>query len=132
MKTLIESIEARIASEGYQTYFVHVPDTPVYPYVMLWTGSGQLEPETLAGGRDLRDSLGVTMVSTFALGVLEMSKIVREALIGFRPVSESWNVAAMREPYDSQTVQPDRDVSLPGKGYPFFGVDLYELDGTPK
>lgn len=132
MKTLIESIEARLASEGYGTYFVSVPDAPAYPYVLLWTGSGRLEASTLAGTRDLRDSLGVTMVSTFALGVLEMSKIVRDALVGFAPASDAWDVAEFREPYDSQVVQPDRDVALPGSGYPFYAVDLYALDGTPK
>jgi len=132
MKTLIQSVQAHLQGEGYETYFVSVPDAPVYPYVFLWTSSGQLEASTLAGTRDLRDSLGVTMVSTFALGVLEMSKIVRAALVGFAPASDTWSVAEFREPYDSQNVAVDRDVSLPGKGFPFYGVDLYALDGTPK
>jgi len=132
VKTLIESIKARLEAEGYGTYFINVPDAPKYPYVLLWTGSGQLEVGPMDGTRDLRDTLGVTMVSTFALGVLEMSKIVRAALVGFAPASDTWSVAEFREPYDSQDIQPDKDVSLPEKGYPFFGVDLYALDGTPK
>ena len=132
MRALIDSLKARIATATpYAAYFGEVDGTPDYPYVLLWTSTGQLEQHTLAGAADLSDRLGVTMVATTSEGVLSMSKHVRAALVGFKPDSDTWSVAALREPYDSQPIDRDRDVSLPNHGYPCFAVDLYRLHGTP-
>lgn len=133
MKTLIDSLKAQVESETAATcYFVSVPDDPTYPYVLLWTSAGALESSDLSGVRDLADRLGVTMVDTTANNVLVLAPQVRAALVGYTPDSDTWNVEWFREPYDSRPVERDRDVAIPGHGYPHFGVDMYRLYGTPK
>ena len=133
MRKLIDALKAHITeTTPYTAYFGEVDDTPNYPYVLLWTSTGQLEENTLAGDRDLSDRLGVTMVATTGEGVLAMSVHVRRALVGFAPESDQWLVEAFRPPFDSQPIDRDRDVALPNHGYPSFAVDLYRLDGVPK
>jgi hypothetical protein len=133
MRALIDSLKDRIAAETvYTAYFGEVTGTPDYPYVLFWTSTGQLEANTLAGNRDLSDRLGVTMVATTGEGVLSMSVRVRRALVGFAPVSDQWLVEKLRDPFDSQPIDYDKDVALPNHGYPAFAVDLYRLQGTTK
>lgn len=133
MKTLIGSIKARISAEtGATAYFVSVPESPSYPYVLLWTSAGSLEQNTLGGDKDLADRLGVTMVDTTANNVLVLAPRVRAALVGFTPASDTWAMEWLREPYDSRPIEYDRDVNIPGRGYPHFGVDMYYLNGTVK
>ena len=133
MRKLIDSLKAQISEVStYPTYFGEVEGTPDYPYVLLWTSTGQLETNTLAGDRDLSDRLGVTMVATTGEGVLSMSTHVRRALVGFSPASDQWVVEELRPPFDSQPIDRDRDVALPNHGYPSFAVDLYRLQGITK
>ena len=133
MKRLIDSLRSHIAAEvGCGTYFTEVDDEqPTFPYVLLWTTAGSLESNTLDGSRDLWDRLGVTMVHTTANNVLVLSQKVRTALTGFTPRSDTWLVEELRPPFDSQPIDRDRDVAVPGVGHPFFAVDLYRLAGTP-
>lgn len=133
MRKLIDALKAHISeTTPYTAYFGEVDDTPNYPYVLLWTSTGQLEANTLAGDRDLSDRLGVTMVATTSEGVLSMSTHVRRSLVGFAPESDQWSVEELRPPFDSQPIDRDRDVALPNYGYPSFAVDLYRLQGTTK
>lgn len=132
MRSIIESLQARISDRTpYTAYFGNVPEAPDYPYVLLWTSAGALESNVLGGLRDLAEPLGVTMVATTPIGTLAMGPHVRDALVGFAPTSATWRVEALRPPYDSRTVQLDRDVILPGRGHPAFAVDMYDLSGTP-
>lgn len=131
MRTLIDSLINQIEAETpYEAHFGEVVGTPDYPYVLLWTSTGRLEQHTLGGDRDLTDRLGVTMVATASTGVLSMAPHVRRALKGFTPDSGQWVMQPLGDPYDSQNVDRDRDVSLPNHGYPAYAVDLYYLDGT--
>ena len=131
MKPLIDSLKTRVQTvTGAECYFVSVPEAPAFPYVLLWTSAGSLEQNTLGGDRDLADRLGVTMVHTTANNVLVLADRVRAALVGFTPVSAAWAMEYLREPYDSRPVEYDRDVALPGNGYPHFAVDMYRLHGT--
>lgn len=133
MKTLIDSLKGHLQEQtGFDVYFGEVTGTPEYPYVLLWTSTGRLEQNTLAGDHDLSDRLGVTMVATTPNNVLTLSSYVRPALKGFTPDSQQWLMEAFRPPFDSQPITSDRDVALPNHGYPFFAVDLYRLNGTPK
>ena len=102
---------------------------PSYPYVLLWTSSGSLMQNTLAGDADLADRLGVTMVHTTANNVLTLAPRVRAALVGFTPDSATWRMEYLREPYDSRPVEYNRDVAIPGHGYPHWAVDMYYLNG---
>lgn len=133
MKLLIDSLKDRVKAEtGVTAYFVSVPESPSYPYVLLWTSSGSLEQNTLGGDADLADRLGVTMVHTTANNVLVLASRVRAALVGFTPVSATWLMEWFRDPYDSRPVEYDRDVPIPGHGYPHWAVDMYRLNGTVK
>lgn len=130
MKTLIESLKGRVKAEtGTAAYFVSVPESPSYPYVLLWTSTGALEQNTLGGDADLADRLGVTMVDTTANNVLVLASRVRAALTGFTPDSDFWLMEWFRDPYDSRPVEYDRDVAIPGHGYPHWAVDMYRLYG---
>lgn len=133
MKALVDSLKARVkAATGATAYFVSVPESPVYPYVLLWTSAGSLEQNTLGGDRDLADRLGVTMVDTTPGNVLVLARKVRSALVGFTPASDTWHVEFLREPYDSRPVQTTQQVDLPHSGAPHFGVDMYHLHGVRK
>jgi len=134
MKRLVDSLRSHITDQvGCGTYFIEVDDEqPAYPYVLLWTSAGSLESNTLDGSRDLWDRLGVTMVHTTSNNVLVLAQKVRAALTGFIPQSDTWLVETLRPPFDSQPIDRDRDVSIPGVGYPSFAVDLYRLAGTAK
>lgn len=132
MRQIIESLQARISDRTpYTAYFGNVPEAPTYPYVLLWSSAGGLETNVLGGVRDLAEPLGVTMVATTPIGTLAMGPHVRDAIVGFVPTSHLWRVDDFRPPYDSRTVQLDRDVILPGRGHPAFAVDMYDLTGTP-
>lgn len=132
MRQVIASIEAQIQAAGYPTHFGEVEQAPTLPYVLLWTSPGLLVDGALDGVRDLHDRLGVTMVATASRLVLDMAPLVRAALVGFMPESDAWLMQELRDPFDSQAVQIDRDVDFPKTGYRFFAVDLYRLDGTRK
>lgn len=134
MKRLIDSLRSHITGQvGCGAYFIEVDDEqPAYPYVLLWTTVGSLESNTLDGSRDLWDRLGVTMVHTTSNNVLVLAQKVRAALTGFTPQSDTWRIEELRPPFDSQPIDRDRDVSIPGVGYPSFAVDLYRLAGTAK
>lgn len=133
MRTLIDSLVDHVVTgpDQYDTYFATAPEAPEYPYVLVWAGAGRLEAETVAESRFLRDRVGVTVVATTPEGALAAAGRVRARLIGFTPDSDSWRVDPLREPYDSRPVERDRDVSIPGHGFPAFVVDMYDLTGTP-
>lgn len=137
MRAAIQSIQAKLAAGdahgGITSYFIDVPPEAdiAYPYVLLWVGSGDPDYVTLSGIQDLRDSLGVTMVATLPESCLDYSRRVRGLLKGFRPESDTWLVNELKV-FDSQTIQPDRDVTLPGTNRnPYFCVDLYRFSGQP-
>lgn len=137
MRKLIQSVQDHLAKGDQHgpitSYFVDVPpeSSIKYPYVLLWTTAGAPQYEVLDGSQDLRDTLGVTMVATLPESCLDYSRRVRALLKGFRPVSDAWLVDEFRV-FDSQTVQPDRDVTIPGTNRPpYFCVDLYRLTGQP-
>lgn len=133
---LLASIKGRIESAGkYVVYEGAVPGDipPAYPYVILWGTTTNHEVTELSGVRDLSDRLGVTMVAGSYKDVLKVASKVRNLLIGFTPVSDTWVVEELRPPYDSRPIEYDRDVQVPPVGgYPFYGVDMYHLYGTPK
>jgi len=133
MRGVIESVTARLASQGVTAYWIEVPDAPTWPYVLLWGSGGRMTTNTLGGDMDdLADRLGVTCVSLSALGVLDLVRITRAALIGWSPTTDALHVQPLGLT-DSQDVQPDRDVRLPNSNrHPYFAVDLYRLVGEPQ
>ena len=132
MKAHIDAIQARLAGGGVVSYFGDVPDLPVFPYVLLWSGAGRRRSETLCGTRDdLSDTLGVTMVAATAPGALIFSETVRALLDDWAPTVPGRHCDELRS-YDSQPVVVDRNITLPDTDrHPAYIVDLYRLSSTP-
>lgn len=135
MKAHIDAMRACIPS-GYETFWVDVPGTPTYPYVLFWASSGNPGSEVPICGPmdDLEALVGVTVVAANPDAVLYMQGIVRDALSpgGRRTRLDVAGRSASLKLSDSRTVQVDRDVTLPGTNrHPAYGVDMYDLHSTP-
>lgn len=135
MRSHIDAIKALIPP-AYKVYFVDVPEAPTYPYVLLWTSAGApgLEESVCGTNADLDAVVGVTHVAVSPEAILAVVPKVRGALQPGDRIKRL-NVAgraAWLKRYDAQTVQVDRDVTLPAPNrHPAYAVDLYRLTSTP-
>lgn len=110
-----------------------VPDTPSYPYIVLW---GDLGDESSGGpdGGSLRDDLSVISLrfrATYAGltfdSVLIMCRNVRAVLSGKIPTVAGRVTGPLRQSA-LMDVQVDRDVTITGSGaHPLFAVDEFAL-----
>jgi hypothetical protein len=128
----IAGIKALLQPYGRSVYFGEAPETPSYPYVLLWASPGLLRADEVDGVQDdLNDLLGVTTVAATSDAVLVAVKRVRGYLLGKRPSVDGRYVQPLRLE-DSQRVKPDRDVTI-GKTntHPSFAVDMYRLISEP-
>ena len=132
MKAHIDAIKALLVSTGYGVYFADVPETPGYPYVLLWCSPGLMVADSLCGVQDVLDEpLGVTTAGANTDATLIAAGVVRAALLGAHPTVAGRFVHELRL-IDSQRVQVDRDVTLPGTNrHPSYGVDVYALKSDP-
>ena len=134
MRAHMEAVKAMLEPLGRDVYLVDVPEgsTLRYPYIILWSTTGRMISETLCGTQsDLDDLLGVTCVGMSPEAVWSVSSLPRGLLLDEAPNVEGRHVAELRL-YDTQSVQADRDVTLPNTNrHPYFGVDLYALRSTP-
>lgn len=134
MKGTIAAIRAALTAASLSNYFADAGTAPVYPYVLLWTGSGTAPVEDSVASRgDFEASLGVTSVAGSPDGVLIVQAAARAALASFATGS---TVVAGRIVWltlqDSRAVQIDRDVTVTATGkHPAYGVDVYRLHSTP-
>lgn len=131
MRAHIDGVRALLLPAGYPVHFIEVPAAATFPYVLLWTSSGRMESEALCDElEDLNDILGVTAVGLTADAVLSAQRKVRPLLSDASPVVPGRSVSLRY--FDSQTVQVDRDVTLPAPNlHPKFGADLYRLRSVP-
>lgn len=122
----------RDRAEKYDEGGVELP--LVYPYLVLWTGSGnQVDTGTLADAdqSDLWDVLRVKAVAAHPDGVRQVQEKVREALLGKTPQVPGRACHPLRL-IESRVPQDDPGVTLPGtQVHPAFGDDLYRLASTP-
>lgn len=132
----IEAIKAALVSLGWQVHFVVVDGTPTYPYVLLWSGSGDpgSEPSLCGPMDDIEAVVGVTVVAGEPAGVLAVQSAVRAVLSpgdARTPLVVAGRSASLKRT-TGQAVQVDRDVKIPGTNTsPAFSVDLYDLHSTP-
>lgn len=137
MRAHIQAIESVISARGYQTFFVDVPESPTYPYVVVWSDAGLPGGDSLAGAEDvLRGRIGVTCVAVEPRAVLSMQAEVRRLVA---PSARLWSRlpvpgrAAFLRLFDTRPVDVDRQVSLTSANRPpAFGVDVFELDSQPE
>ena len=132
MKHIIAEIRALIAEESVTTYFVDVPEKPSFPYVLVWASPGREVTSSLSGDDDhISDIIGLTYVAELPESVLDLAAVVRPLVRRAR--LDLGGFVAWLRPHDSQPVDMDRSVSLPGGGNPAFAVDLLRVisDGQP-
>ena len=132
MKAHIDAIKALLVSTGYDVYFADVPETPDYPYVLLWCSPGLMVADSLRGVQDVLDEpLGVTTVGANTDATLIAAGVARAALLGAHPTVAGRYVHELRLT-DSRPVRIDRDVTLPDTNrHPSYGVDIYALKSDP-
>ena len=115
-----------------RVYMWNVPDTPTYPYVVLWgdlgnESSGGPDGESL---EDVPDVLSLNVRATYAGltgdSVLVYARNVRAALNRKTPVVAGWRPGKLRQAslMDAQT---DTSVTLTGGAHPIFAVDEFAL-----
>ena len=115
-----------------RVYMWNVPDTPAYPYVVLWgdlgnESSGGPDGESL---EDVPDVLALNVRATYAGltgdSVLIVARNVRAALNRKTPVVAGWRPGKLRQSsvMDAQT---DTSVTLTGGAHPIFAVDEFAL-----
>jgi hypothetical protein len=128
----LDAVRVLLAHTGFDVHLVDVPQTPTYPYVLLWCSPGLLVAETLDGAQTLLDDqLGVTTVADTAEGAFAAAKRVRDALNGRAPDVPGRHTERL-ELRDARPVAPDRDVTIEATGrHPAFAVDLYRLASSP-
>lgn len=115
-----------------RVYMWSVPDTPAYPYVVLW---GDIGSESSGGPdgdslQDVPDVLTLNVRATYAGltgdSVLIVARNVRAALNRKTPVVVGWRPGKLRQSslMDAQT---DTSVTLTGGAHPVFAVDEFAL-----
>lgn len=118
---------------GLTVYPGTVPETPSYPYAMLW---GDLGEESSGGPDgdslvDVPDVLSLRPRVTYAGltfdSVLIVARNVRVALNRKTPAVAGWRTNPLRQS-TLMDVQVDRDVTIAGTGAnPLFAVDEFAL-----
>lgn len=127
MKHVVAAVRDLIEDEGLRTYYVDVPETPTYPYVLVWSSAGRTVTAALSDDDDhISDVIGLTYVAAIPESVLDLANVVRP-LVRRTRMSLGDGVVAWLRPHDSQTVQVDRSVNLPGIGHPAYAVDLLRV-----
>jgi hypothetical protein len=117
---------------GINVHMWSVPDTPTYPYVVLW---GDLGTESSGGPdgdslRDVPDVLTLNIRATYAGltgdSVLIVCRNVRAALNRKTPVVAGWAPNPLRQS-SLMDVQTDTSVTLTNGAHPVFAVDEFAL-----
>jgi hypothetical protein len=115
-----------------RVYMWNVPDTPTYPYVVLW---GDIGTESSGGPdgdslQDVPDVLTLNVRATYAAtngdSLLIIVRNTRAALNRKIPVVAGWLPGELRQSslMDAQT---DTSVTLTGGANPIFAVDEFAL-----
>lgn len=128
----IEAMKAKLAAHGVTAYYVDAPDSPEYPYVILWgpIWGADSEPITVDDG-SFDTPLYVTVVAITPDMVSPLAALVRSVLKG--PLQGvPGRSAHLFYQRPAQSIQMDRKVTVPDTNRnPAFAVERYELVSTP-
>lgn len=121
LKSLIESL-------GYTVYDTDVPETPKYPYVVLWGDNSRPHVESPLANSILgvQDRLGVTCAAGTPAGVRIVQPKVRALLQpgGFPSAVGGFTLKLT----DHQPPEVDRDEVITGTNrHPAYSVDIYTV-----
>lgn len=133
MKAHILAMKARVESDGLPVHLIDVPPsvTPAYPYVLLWSSTGDEDSDDLGSTSYLNDQVGVTCVGLTPEAVWDVVSRTRAVLLDWRPTVSGWYSQPLSIDA-SDRIQADRDVTLPNVNrHPYYGVDLYRLVAEP-
>jgi hypothetical protein len=126
-----EAVKALVPSK-FKVYLFDVPNSPTYPYVVLWGDAGLSGSESLdQTPRDLTLNVRATCVGANYESCLIVLDGVRSALNRAVPTVAGRHCHELiQEPL--LDVGPDRDVTITGTGtHPVFAVDGYRLLSEP-
>jgi len=125
------AVKALIPS-NVNVYMWSVPDSPVYPYVVLWgsvgdESSGGADGDSLT---DRQDVLSLNLRATYA-GVngdsmLIVCRNVRAALNRKTPTVAGWKPGKLRQS-SLMDGQADLSITLTGGAHPVYAVDEFSL-----
>jgi hypothetical protein len=119
---------AGLFPSSVKVYVGSVPDTPKYPYAVLWGSLGDETSEALADVPDeIRIPFRVTYVGLTLAQVAHVASKVRPALNRAAPYVSNWITSRMRQS-SLMDIQTDRDVTITGSGaHPLYAVDEFLL-----
>lgn len=107
-----------------------VPDTPDFPYVLLWGSPGDEVADTLSDKpRDFEARIRATYVGVNGDSVMGMIAKVRQDLNRKRPVVQGWSPQRL-EQQALADLQPDETMTISGAGHPLRAVDEFFLQST--
>lgn len=119
---------ALLQATGFTVYDGHVPDSPPYPYAVVFANTPDLTLNSLrhtSGRADLR--FQVTSVALSAEGVRIVAKAMQDALTDVTPVVADWITYPIRF-VSGQPAREDRDVTDTATNlHPLVVVDSYRL-----
>lgn len=122
-----KAVKALIPAQ-WTVYEWNVPDSPTYPYVLLWGGIGNETGDNLAGVPDtLELSIKATYAGTSGTSVLVVVAAIRAALNRAHPIVAGWCPGWLKQS-SLIDVQTDFSVTIPGTNrHPVFAVDEFTL-----
>lgn len=131
----VDAVRLALAPAARQVHWLRVQGTPVFPYYLLWQSTGRpLDEVPLCGSNDTVNAiLGLTSVGKTAESAREVATAARRLLYpGGYPLELAVTGRQCEIQWSSfASAAEDRDVQLPGGGYPCTYVDLYRLTSIP-
>lgn len=112
-------------------YMGNVPETPTYPYVVLWGDQGRADTEALSDDpTDLTLRIHATVAGMSFDSVAIVIDRVRSALNRKKPAVAGRYVGPLVQS-PVMGIQTDFTVNIPGEGHPLYAVDQYALQSAP-
>lgn len=100
-----------------------VPDSPTFPYVLLWGSLGDEVADTLNDQpRSFETRIRATYVGVNGDSVAGIAAKVRQDVNRKRPEVEGWSVQPLQVS-SLADIQPDQSVTIDGVGHPLRAVD---------
>lgn len=119
MSALATALEALVS--GIQTYKVKVPDSPVFPYVLLNASLPSPNDRALSrDGQTVTGRIRATVVGFDAVSVRWGCGKVMDSLEGARPTVTGWNVGRVENVPNDQPMLIDTDVFITNRGHPVY------------
>lgn len=125
---MFSELIALLAPLGWKVYDTDVPESPTYPYIVVWGGEARPHTESPLSDKILgvQDRVGVTYAAGTTQGARIVNTAAREIL---QPRGYPVSVAGFTlKLTDHQPVDVDRDVKMTSTDrHPAFSVDIFTV-----